>query len=215
MSSDQQPRPNEVTRLLSEASGGNRDALDQLFPLVYDELKSISRSRLRREREGHTLNATALVHEAYLALVEQDRVEWQSRAHFFAVASLAMRRILISYARARLSEKRGAGEVPVPLDAVAGTLEAPDVLTEDEATDLLALDGALENLRNFNPQGAEVVEYRFFGGLEHKEIAEVTGVSEVTVRRRWTAAKTWLRGYLDHGLVDRTGTLLRPAGAEG
>ncbi|MEQ9401222.1 MAG: sigma-70 family RNA polymerase sigma factor [Longimicrobiales bacterium] len=207
--------PAAVTRLLAEASGGDRSAMDRLFPLVYDELKAISRARLRREREGHTLNATALVHEAYLALVEQDRVEWQSRAHFFAVASLAMRRILISYARARLSEKRGGGQAHVPLDDVAGSVESPDVLSPDEATELVALDDALGELETFNPQGAEVVQYRFFGGLEHREIAEVTGVSEVTVRRRWTAAKTWLRGYLDPGLVDRTTSLLRPARAGG
>lgn len=200
----------EVTRLLREASGGRRDALDELFPLVYEELKDIGRKRLRRERDGHTLNATALVHETYLALVRQDRVEWQSRAHFFAVASTAMRRILINYARARLADKRGGGEPSVSLDAVADTL-ANQLFTVDQATELVALDGAMEDLKDFNPRGAEVVEYRFFGGLAHKEIAEVTGVSEVTVRRRWTAAKAWLRGRLAPDAVDRAATLLRPA----
>lgn len=203
----------EVTRLLSEASGGNRNALDRLFPLVYEELKSISRARLKRERDSHTLNATALVHEAYLALVEQDRVEWQSRAHFFAVASLAMRRILVSHARARLSQKRGGDAAHVSLDDVAGRVEHPDVLSPDEATELLALDGALGTLKEFNPQGAEVVQYRFFGGLEHREIAEVVGVSEITVRRRWTAAKAWLRSHLDPDVVDRTTTLIGPTPA--
>jgi len=183
-----------------------------LFPLVYDELKVIGRERLRRERDGHTLNATALVHEAYLSLVQQEHVAWQSRAHFFAVASTAMRRILISYARARLARKRGAGGPRVSLDKVAESL-AGELFTEDQATELVALDGAMEELKDFNPRGAEVVEYRFFGGLAHREIAEVTGVSEVTVRRRWTAAKAWLRSRLEPGSVDRAGTLLRPAGA--
>ena len=201
-----------VTRLLREASQGERQALDELFPLVYEELKVISRQRLRRERDGHTLNATALVHETYLALVRQDRVEWHSRAHFFAVASTAMRRILISYARARLTDKRGGGEPVVPLDAVADSL-ADELFTVGQATELIALDGALGDLKEFNPRGAEVVEYRFFGGLAHREIAEVTGVSEVTVRRRWRAAKAWLRGRLAPDAMSRAATLLRPARA--
>lgn len=196
-----------VTRLLSEASGGNRDALDQLFPLVYDELRRIGQDRLRAERAAHTLNATALVHEAYLALVQQDRVEWQSRSHFFAVASTAMRRILISYARARLSQKRGDGAVHIPLDEVEDGVEG-ELFDENEAAGLLALDKAMGQLAEFNPRGAEVVEYRFFGGLAHSEIATVTGVSEVTVRRRWTAAKAWLRGHLDPDDLERTGQLL-------
>ena len=194
MSADEERRV-AVTRLLSKASGGNREALDQLFPLVYDELRKIGRERLKAERASHTLNATALVHEAYLTLVNQDRVEWQSRTHFFAVASTAMRRILISYARARLSLKRGDGAEHVSLDAV-GEEVAQGLFSEDQATGLLAVDEALEQLAAFNPRGAEVVEYRFFGGLAHGEIATVTGVSEVTVRRRWTAARAWLRTQL-------------------
>ncbi|HZD04706.1 MAG TPA: ECF-type sigma factor, partial [Longimicrobiales bacterium] len=161
-------RSGEVTRLLREASDGRREAFDALFPLVYDQLKTIGRQRLRKEPDGHTLNATALVHEAYLALVRQERVEWQSRAHFFAVASTAMRRILVSYARARLSHKRGGGGTPVPLDAVADSL-ADELFSVDEATELVALDGALAELEDFNPRGAEVVAYRFFGDLTHRE----------------------------------------------
>lgn len=203
--------PTPVTHLLSEASAGDRKALDRLFPLVYDELKEISRARLRKERDGHTLNATALVHEAYMRLVAQDEVEWQSRSHFFAVASMAMRRILVSHARAKLAHKRGGGGADVPLDEVAEHVPGGDAMSADEATELVALDDALEELRGFNPRGADVVAYRFFGGLAHREIAEVTGVSEVTVRRRWRAAKTWLRGYLDPDTVD--GALLGPGAA--
>jgi len=200
-------RRGQVTQLLQEASGGNRAALDRLIPLVYDELKAIGRAKLRREPQGHTLNATALVHEAYVTLVEQDRVEWHSSAHFFAVASLAMRRILISYARAHLAEKRGSGQVPVQLEEAEAT-HPEALLTDQEAEDLVALDEALSQLKGYNASGAEVVEYRFFGGMAHKEIAQVTGVSEVTVRRRWTAARAWLRAELDVGL-DRSQTLIR------
>lgn len=196
-----------VTRLLLEASGGNREALDQLFPLIYDELRKIGRDRLKGERASHTLNATALVHEAYLTLIQQDRVEWQSRTHFFAVASTAMRRILISYARARLSQKRGEGVEHVSLDQITESV-GTGLFSEDEASGLLAVDDALEELATFNPRGAEVVEYRFFGGLTHGEIATVTGVSEVTVRRRWTAARAWLRSRITPEELERTDTLL-------
>lgn len=200
----------DVTRLLVRASRGDRDALDELFPLVYDELKALGRARLRREPDGHTLNATALVHETYMKLVDQERVEWQSRAHFLAVSSLCMRRILVSHARARIRVKRGGGAPHVPLD------DAPplpgDVLTDDEATELVALDLALEELKAFNPRGAEVVQYRFFGGLEHREIAEVTGVSEATVRRRWTGARAWLRHHLGGNSLGRSASLLAPRG---
>ena len=185
--------------------------MDELFPLVYDELKALGRSKLRREPKGHTLNATALVHEAYIKLVHHDSVEWQGRAHFFGVASLCMRRILVSHARARLSQKRGLGESPVPLDDDLALPAGEGLFSDDEATELVALDEALEQLQDFNPRGAEVVLHRFFGGLSHREIAEVSGVSEVTVRRRWTAAKTWLRSLLDPTQLERTQTLLVPA----
>ena len=189
-----------LTDLLQEASGGNVEALNQLFPLVYHELRRMAHARLRPEREGHTLNTTALVHEAYLKLVDQTRVEWQGRAHFYAVASQAMRRILITHARARLAAKRGGGAVHVPLQDV----QIP--LSDEGLDDLLALDEALDRLTSFNPRGAEIVEYRFFGGLTYEEIAEVTGTSAVTARRAWAAAKAWLHRTLrDHDPAGRGG----------
>lgn len=184
------PRDNtaaDVTDLLAQASGGNRQAFDQLLPHVYDELRALARAKLRAERAGHTLNATALVHEAYVRLIAQDRVEWQSRVHFFAVASQAMRRILINYARARNAEKRGGGAQHVELNEAIGT---------ELATELVALDDALQELETFNERGARVVEYRFFGGLTHDEIAQAMGLSEATVRRAWRSARAWLRDSL-------------------
>lgn len=182
----------EITRLLRAASSGNRAAFDDLVPLVYDELRRIAANRLRGEPTGHTLSATALVHEAYLHLVPQDRAEWQSRAHFFAVAALAMRRILINHAKTRDRAKRGAGAVHFELGAMERLGADAPGFAEEQSDDLIALDEALTRLRVFNPEGSDVIEYRFFGGLQFKEIAEVLGVSEVTVRRRWTAARAWL-----------------------
>lgn len=184
----------EITRLLQQASSGNRASFNELVPLVYDELHAIATARLRIEPSGHTLTPTALVHEAYLALVGQDRTEWHSRSHFYAVAALAMRRILINYAKARARKKRGGGAVAVDLDA-AEKLGATAIVPfdDEQADELIALDAALTQLKEFNQEGAEIVEYRFFGGLQFKEIAEVLGVSEVTVRRRWTAARAWLK----------------------
>jgi RNA polymerase sigma-70 factor (ECF subfamily) len=189
----------DVTRLLHEASAGNRTAFDQLVPLVYDELHRIAANRIRAEPVGHTLSPTALVHEAYLQLVAQDRAQWHSRAHFFAVAAQAMRRILINYAKMKDRQKRGGGDVPIDLDAAEAMGATATGFSNDQAEDLLTLDAALEELRAFNPEGADVVEYRFFGGLQFKEIAEVAGVSEVTVRRRWTTARAWLRRALGAG----------------
>jgi RNA polymerase sigma-70 factor, ECF subfamily len=183
----------EITRLLAQASSGNRAAFDELVPLVYDELHKIASARLKIESIGHTLTPTALVHEAYLKLVEQDRVEWLSRSHFFAVAALAMRRILINHAKTRTRQKRGGGAVRVDLDAAEKMGETAVPFSDEQADELIALDAALNGLKEFNEEGAQIVEYRFFGGLQFKEIAEVTGVSEVTVRRRWTAARAWLR----------------------
>ncbi|MEX2528110.1 MAG: sigma-70 family RNA polymerase sigma factor [Gemmatimonadota bacterium] len=209
---DTEAPPGPATRLLVEASQGDRSAMDQLLPLVYQEMKLLARSHLSRESQGHTLNATALVHEAYIRLVDQDRVEWQGRAHFFALASLAMRRILISHARARLSGKRGGGKAHVALDQIQEDALGQDFLSDPQAEELLSLDEALEELKRFNPGGARVVEYRFFGGLPHREIAEVEGVSEVTVRRRWTAARAWLRSRLDDSAVQSATSILSLAG---
>ena len=183
----------EITRLLHEASAGNKQAFDNLVPLVYDELHKIATSRLKIEPAGHTLTPTALVHEAYLRLVQQDRTEWHSRAHFYAIAALAMRRILINHAKSRARQKRGAGAIQVDLDAAERLGETAVNFSDEQADELIALDTALTQLKSFNEEGAEIVEYRFFGGLQFKEIAEVTGVSEVTVRRRWAAARAWLR----------------------
>lgn len=187
-----------VTQLLAEASGGNVEALNRLVPLVYGELRKIAHAQLRRERAGHTLNTTALVHEAYVKLVDQDRVEWRDRAHFYGVAAQAMRRILVNYAEARRAQKRGGGAEKVALD------ESLIALDDTELDELLALDQALDRLKGFNPRGAQVVEYRFFGGLQHQEVAEVMDVSTATVRRAWTAAKSWLRRELSAGMPDWT-----------
>lgn len=201
MSTQPPPDDQAITRLLAEASGGNIEALNRLFPLVYDELRNLARSRLQSERAGHTLNTTALVHEAYMKLVDQTRVDWQNRAHFYAVASQAMRRILINYAHARKAAKRGGGAAHVPLeDAV--------VFTEDQVEELLALDQALDRLKEFNQRGADVVVYRFFGGLTYDEIAEVLDTSPVTARRAWTTAKSWLRRELAEAVPGWDGSRL-------
>jgi RNA polymerase sigma-70 factor (ECF subfamily) len=202
-----------VTDLLRRASGGNRDAFDALLPAVYHELKRLARSKLRAERPGHTLNPTALVHEAYLKLVEQDRVEWQSRSHFFAVAAQAMRRVLIDYARAKQAGRRGGGAEHVPIDIVAERVSAVP-FDEQTAADLLTLDGAIEALGAFDPRAAKVVECRLFGGLEHAEIATIVGTSEATVRRSWTAGRAWLRRELGDEVAHRSQRLFSPGSSE-
>jgi RNA polymerase sigma factor (TIGR02999 family) len=180
----------QLTDLLAAASGGNADAMNRLFPYIYDELRGLAHVRLRAERADHTLNTTALVHEAYLKLIDQTRVQWQNRAHFFAIASRAMRRILLDYADARKAGKRGGDRVHVPLE------EAGVAMDNTQIDELIALDGALERLKEFNPRGADVVVYRFFGGLSYEEIAEVLDTSVITVRRAWTVARTWLHREL-------------------
>jgi RNA polymerase sigma factor (TIGR02999 family) len=192
-------RAGPLTELLVEASGGNTDALNRLFPLVYDELRLLARSRLHGERPDHTLSPTALVHEAYIRLVDQTRVQWRNRGHFYAVASQAMRRILVNYAEMKKAGKRGGGAAHVSV------ADIPIALADDQVDDLLALDDALDRLAAFNARGADVVVYRFFGGLTNQEIAELLDTSEVTVRRAWSGAKAWLRrelraaGMLDTG----------------
>lgn len=177
--------PPTITQLLSEWSKGDRDALDQLAPLVYDELRRLARSYLRRERPDHTLQATALVHEAYLRLIDQHSVTWQNRAHFFGIASQMMRRILVNHAIARGTEKRGGDAVRGSLDE-AVSLERPDV-------DLIALDEALKELEALDPRQARIVELRFFGGLSIQETSEVVSLSPATVKREWSTARLWLR----------------------
>jgi RNA polymerase sigma factor (TIGR02999 family) len=174
-----------VTGLLLSLRNGNREAMDELVPLIYDELRAIARGKLRYERRGHTLNTTALVHEAYLKLVQLDRVEWQSRAHFLAIAAQAMRNILVNHALRRKRVKRGGGAPLVSLE------EAAD-LPAAEADRILALDAALEKLTALNPRHARIVECRFFGGMTIKETAAVLEISGATVERDWALLRVWL-----------------------
>ena len=178
------PAPTDVTRRLAEWSRGDQHALAELMPLVYDELRRLADSYLRRERPDHTLQPTALVHEAYLRLVDQT-VELQNRAHFFGVAAQVMRCILVDHARAHQAAKRGGGAHKLSLDEVAE-------LAEGQAVDLIALDDALKALAALDPQQSRVVELRYFGGLTVEEAAEVLGVSPATVKRDWTTARAWL-----------------------
>ncbi|HZO84150.1 MAG TPA: sigma-70 family RNA polymerase sigma factor [Verrucomicrobiae bacterium] len=183
------PSSEEVTQLLVAWSKGNKGALDQLMPVVYRELHRLARRRLDRENDGHTLQTTALVHEAYLRLVGQKKAQWQNRAHFFAIAAQMMRRILVDYARSRDSAKRGAGAPQVSFDEM---LAAPT----GRAADVVALDQALTTLAQFDERKSRMVELRFFGGLSIEETAEVLGVSPGTVRRDWTLAKAWLQSEI-------------------
>ena len=182
----------DVTALLSDLQAGDRAAVDVLLPHVYGHLEDMARRQLRSERDNHTLDTAGLVHEAYLKLVDQTRADWKSRSHFLGVASLAMRRILINYARDRRAQKRGGDDVAVTLhDGEVGRVTRTD--------DLLALDEALDRLAAHDERSARVVEMWFFGGLSQSEIAEALGVSEKTVRRDWTSAKAWLSHALrDH-----------------
>ncbi len=183
------PPQGDITRLLADLTGGNSDVVNTLLPLIYDELHRMASNQLRNERRDHTLNATALVHEAYLKLVDQDRVSWQNRAHFLGVAAQAMRRILINYAEARRAQKRGG-------DVVATTFDDELAPQDARADDLIELDEALKRLHAVNPRQASAVEYRFFGGLTHEEIAELLDVSVPTVRRDWRLARAWLASEL-------------------
>ncbi len=180
------PPPQDVTQLLIDWSDGNREALDKLLPLVYQELRRLADRYLRRERSDHTLQATALVHEAYLKLIDQRNVHWQNRAHFFGVAAQAMRRILVDHARAHQSAKRGSGGLKLSID------EGLEVSEEQPAADMVALDDALNALAEIDPQKSRIVELRFFGGLSIEETAEVLGIGTATVIRQWRMAKAWL-----------------------
>ncbi len=183
------PPQHEVTRLLIRLTEGEGAVLDDLLPLVYAELRRLAANYLRRERPGHTLQPTALVHEAYLRLIDQTQVHWQNRAHFFGVAAQMMRRILVDHARSQQAEKRGGEYQKFSLD------ENIDVSGE-RASDLVALDEALERLAQIDPDKSRVVELRFFGGLSVEETAEVLGVSAPTVKRHWRLAKAWLYGQV-------------------
>jgi RNA polymerase sigma factor (TIGR02999 family) len=175
-----------ITQLLLDWSRGDPAALNQLMPLVYDELRQLARIHLRRERPDHTLQATALVHEAYLRLIDQHSVTWQNRAHFFGIASQMMRRILVNHALARRAAKRGGFGQRLSLDEAVSLGNQRDV-------DLVALDEALTDLEKMDPRQSRIVELRFFGGLSIEETAEVLHISPATVKRDWTTAKLWLR----------------------
>ena len=176
-----------ITQLLKEWSNGKSSVLEDLMPLVYDELRRQAVRFLQKERGNHTLQATALIHEAYLKLIGQKEVEWQNRKHFFAIASTAMRRILVDYARERQREKRGGSAENLPLD------EAFKISSSEKNIDLIALDEALNRLAKMNARQARVVELRYFSGLSNDETAEVLGVSNATVRNDWNIAKAWLK----------------------
>lgn len=184
---DDDENAHNVTQMLKEWSGGNMNVLDSLMPLVYEELRRQASRFLRKERANHTLQTTALIHEAYLKLIDQKSVEWQNRAHFFAISSTAMRRILVDHARERHREKRGGAAENLPLD------EALQVSSDEKSIDLIALDEALNRLEKFDARQARVVELRYFSGLSNDETAEVLGVSNATVRLDWNLAKAWLK----------------------
>ncbi len=183
--------PKEVTQLLVAWGNGDPHALQELMPLVYRELRRLAHGHLRRERPDHTLQTTALVHEAYLRLVDQQEANWKNRAQFFAVAAQMMRRILVDYARARQYAKRGGGAQPVELDEAM-------VVSSDRAAEVVALDEALLRLAELDSRKSRLVELRFFGGLSIEETAEILGVSPGTVMRDWTLAKAWLQREMTH-----------------
>ena len=177
----------EITQLLKDWSEGNQTALDKLMPLVYDELRRQASRYLRNERQGHTLQTTALIHEAYLKLIGINQIEWQNRNHFFAIASTAMRRILVDYARERKRDKRGGVAENLPLD------EGLQISANEKSVDLIALDEALSRLAKLDERQAKVVELKYFSGLSIDEIAEVLGIANSTVRLDWNLAKDWLK----------------------
>ena len=190
--------PSQVTKLLQGWRGGDRNDLEALLPLVYDELRRLAHYHLRNERPGHTLQTTALVHEAYFRLVGQDLPEWESRAHFFAIAAQLMRQILVDYARRRRASKRGSGVCMLTLDDALALSRRKDV-------DVIALDDALNTLAERDPRQSRVVELRFFAGLSLEETSEVMGIATATVQRDWTMARAWL-----HREISRRETSRRP-----
>jgi RNA polymerase sigma factor (TIGR02999 family) len=181
-----------LTQMLVQLSEGNSQMVEDILPLIYNELRKLAGNYLRRERSDHTLQPTALVHEAYIKLIDQTQVKWQNRAHFFGIAANIMRRILVDYARQHKAEKRGGAAEKLPLE------EEILIVSEGKSAELLALDEALENLAKMDPQKSKIVELRYFGGLSVEETAEVLGVSEITVKRHWRMAKAWLYGQLAH-----------------
>jgi len=185
-----QPISSEITQMLIELTDGNSEVVNQILPHIYDELRKLAGSYLRRERSDHTLQPTALVHEAYMKLIDQKQVKWQNRAHFFGIAAQVMRRILMDHARKHKAEKRGGEADKLPLE------EEILLVSQESSSQLIALDDALKALAELDPQKAKIVELRYFGGLSIEETAEVIGVSVPTVNRQWKTAKAWLYGQL-------------------
>jgi RNA polymerase sigma factor (TIGR02999 family) len=192
----------DVTQLLADWAKGDQSAIDKLFPLVHAELRRIARRQMNQERAGHTLQATALVNEAYLKLAGQEGLEWQNRAHFFAVCAQVMRHVLIDHARAHARDKRGGGAIQVSLNDVA-------LPAAEQAEHLVALDEALRSLERVDPQKGRIVELRYFGGLSIEETAEVLNVSPRTVRREWQRSKAWLYRMISEGTADETRPLAK------
>ena len=187
--------PSEITRLLADWANGHQAALERLLPLVYDELHRLASSYMRRERPDHTLQTTALVHEAYLKLVGQDDVRWQTRVHFFAAAAQVMRHILVDHARGRSRAKRGDGLPPLSLDEAA-------TISGQRADELLAINDALITLTATDPRKSRVFELRYFGGMSVDEAAQALKVSPATVARDWRMAKAWLRREIGNRIAD-------------
>jgi len=188
------PQPGDVTQLLLAFSAGDRGALDRLMPLVYDELRAMAARALRGERSDQALNTTALVHEAYMRLVDQRQVDWKERAQFYRVAAQIMRRLLVDDARRRGRAKRGGGQPPSPLDE-------DQVSARDESVDIVALDESMTKLAEIDAKQASIVELRFFGGLTVEETARILETSPATIKREWTIARAWLRHAMgpEHG----------------
>ena len=189
-----QPAP-DITRLLREWQSGEREALDRLIPLVYEELRIIASRLASHEWRDNAIQTTALVNEAYMRLVDQRRVDWQNRAHFFAIAAQVMRRILLDDARRRLREKRGGGTLTISIEQLAPSPSAASV----DSIDVIAMDRALRDLERLDPEQARIIELRFFGGLTIEETGAVLGVSPATIKREWSLAKGWLYRALTSG----------------
>ena len=182
--------PHEITKLLKDWSSGDQTALEQLMPMVYDELHRLAHQHMRREKQGHVLQTSALINEAYLRLIDEPQIPWENRSHFFGIAARVMRRILVDEARKRDAAKRGGGAIQVSL------VEATSV-SQEQAANVVALDDALKTLQAIDSRQSEIVELRFFGGLSIEETAEVLKVSPGTVMRDWTFARAWLRNQMN------------------
>lgn len=191
MSKNKRLDKQDLTQLLQASQAGDKEAVNKLLPYVYDEMRNMAHAKLKFERHGHTLDTTALVHEAYLKLIDHERVEWQSRSHFLGVAALAMKRILLDYAERRNAVKRGSDYSRVDLDEIKDPENT--FMSDTMADQVLALSEALNRMKEFNKRGSLVVDYHFFGGLNWNEISDIMGLAPITVRRAWHASQLWLQ----------------------